>query len=75
MQIQEYDLHIEHIKGNKNFLADTISRNPAGIREQDTKELFKPRTLMVATIELGVYNSVERNLKELAKIQAQDERL
>jgi hypothetical protein len=38
--------------------------------EQDTKELFKPRTLMVATIELGVDNSVERNLKELAKVQA-----
>jgi len=30
---------------------------------------------MVATIELGVDNSVERNLKELAKIQAHNERL
>jgi hypothetical protein len=43
--------------------------------EQDTKELCKPRTLMVAAIVLGVDNSVERNLKELAKIQAQDKRV
>jgi hypothetical protein len=43
--------------------------------EQDTKKLFKTRTLMVAVIELGVDNSVERNLKELAKIQAQDKRI
>jgi hypothetical protein len=30
---------------------------------------------MVVAIELGVDNSVERNLKELSKIQAQDKRV
>jgi hypothetical protein len=29
MQIQEYNPHIQHIRGADNFLADTISRNPA----------------------------------------------
>jgi hypothetical protein len=43
--------------------------------EQDTKELLKPRTLMVAAIQLGVDNSVEMNLKESAKIQARDKRV
>ena len=59
MQIQEYNLHIQHIRGADNFLADTISRNPAGLCEHDTKELFNPKELMVATLNLGVYNSVE----------------
>jgi len=40
MQIQEYDLHIQHIKGTENFLADTIIRNPASVSVQDTKEFF-----------------------------------
>jgi hypothetical protein len=39
--------------------------------EKDTKETFRPRTLMLATIELDVDNSLNRNLKELAKKQAQ----
>jgi len=53
MQIQEYNLHIQHIRGADNFLADMMSRNPAGLCERDTKELFKPKELMVATINLG----------------------
>jgi hypothetical protein len=53
MQIQEYNLHIQHIRGADNFLADMISRNPAGLCERDTKELFKPKELIVAPINLG----------------------
>ena len=59
MQIQEYNLHIQHNRGADNFLGDTISRNPVGLCEHDTKELFNPKELMVATLNLGVYNSVE----------------
>jgi hypothetical protein len=62
MQIQEYNLHIQHIRGADNFLADTISRNPAGWCEHDTKELFKPKELMVATINLGTDNSVKKKI-------------
>jgi len=58
MQKQEYNLHIRHIRRADNFLTDTISRNPAGMCERDTKELFKPKELMVASINLGIDNSV-----------------
>jgi hypothetical protein len=36
MQIQEYNLHIQQMKGTEHFLADTVSRNPAGMCERDT---------------------------------------
>jgi hypothetical protein len=75
MQIQEYNLHIQNIRGTENFLAEMISQNPAGMSERDTKELLNPPTLMVAAIELCTENSVERSLKELAKIQARDKRI
>jgi hypothetical protein len=39
MQIQEYNPRIQHTREADNFLADTISRNPAGLCECDTKEL------------------------------------
>jgi hypothetical protein len=70
MQIQEYNLHIQYISGAENFLADTVSRNPAALWERDTKELFKPNDKMVATINVGTDNSVERGLKELSTCQA-----
>jgi hypothetical protein len=45
MQIQEYNLHIQHMRGDDNFLEDTISRNPAGLYGPDTTKLFKPKEL------------------------------
>jgi len=75
MQIQEYNLHIQHIRGADNFLADTISRNPAGLCERDTKGLFKPKELMMATINLGIDNSVGKSLKDLATFEARDKRI
>jgi hypothetical protein len=75
MQIQEYNLHIKHIKEANNFLVDIISRNPAGLCKRDTKELFKPKEFIVATIDLGIDNSVEKRLKDLATFQARDKRI
>jgi hypothetical protein len=60
MQIQEYNLHIQHISGAESFLEDTVSGNPAGLCELDTKELFKPKDMVVAAINLSNDNSVER---------------
>ena len=74
-QIQGYNLHIQHIRRADNFLADTISRNPVVLCERDTKELFKPKELMVATINLGIDNSVEKSLKDLATFEARDKRI
>jgi len=77
MQIQEYNLYtgIQHIRGADNFLADKISRNLASLRERDTKELFKPKGLMVATINLGTENSIGKSLKDLATFQAWDKKI
>jgi len=75
MQIQEYNPHIQHIRGADNFLADAISRNPAGLCERDCKELFKPKELEVPTINLGIDNSEGKSLKELARFQARDKRI
>jgi len=75
MQIQEYNPHIQHIRVADNFLADTISRNPAGLCERDTKELFKQKKLMVPTINPRIDNSIGKSLKELATFQPRDKRI
>jgi hypothetical protein len=75
MQIQEYNLHTQHIRGSDDFLADMISRNSAGWCEREAKEIFKPKELMVATINLGTDKSVEKSLKGLATFQARDQRI
>ena len=69
MHIQEYNLHIQYISGAENFLAVTVRGNPLGLCERDTKEHFKPKDTMVATIILGPDNSVERSLKEISTFQ------
>jgi hypothetical protein len=70
MQIQEYNLHIQYISEAENLLADRISRNPAGLCEGDTKELFKPKEIVVSAINIGTDNFVERSYKELSTCQA-----
>jgi len=63
MQIQGYNLHIQHISGDENFLADTVRGNTAGLCESDTKELFKPKDMAVDTVNLSPDNSAEKCLK------------
>jgi hypothetical protein len=75
IQVQEYDLHIRHIKDTSNFLADTISCNPAGLSEREIKELSMPRGMMVAAIDLGVDPTVRRNLRDLAIHKARGPKL
>jgi hypothetical protein len=65
---KEYNPHTQHIRGADNFLADTISRNPAGLCERDTKELFKLKELMEPTINLGTDNSVGKSLKRVSDV-------
>jgi hypothetical protein len=52
-----------------------MSGNPAGLFESDTKELFKPKGVMVVAINLRADNSVEKSLKEISKIQACNKRI
>jgi len=54
MWIQEYSLHTNHIRGVRNFLADTISRIPAGVNKGEVKELSRPRAIIVTATNLGI---------------------
>jgi hypothetical protein len=75
MQMQEYDLNIRHINGTSNFLADTISRNPAVLSDIEIKGLSQPWGIMVAALNLGIDSSVRRNLRGLAAFQARDPKI
>jgi hypothetical protein len=75
LQIQDYDIEIKHISGSKNFLADTISRNPGGLSKNEIKALTKPREMKIMAINLGVDQSVAHKLKDLAAFQDNDPKL
>lgn len=59
LQLQEYDLCVKHISGARNFLADAMSRNPAGMSEKEINGLARPRGIVVyyrlTTVEVGWY--------------------
>jgi hypothetical protein len=72
LQVQEYDLRVKHISGARNFLADTISRNPAGMSEKEINRLTRPRALVASAVGLEVESSVGSKLRDLHIFQAKD---
>ena len=72
LQLQEYDIEICHISGSQNYLADTLSRNPAGLTPEQIKELTRPRDIMVRKINLEIDPQVKKDLKDLAAHQDKD---
>jgi len=72
LQLQEYDIEISHISGTQNYLADIISRNPAGLTPEKIKQLTRPRDIMSATVKLNIDPQVKKELKELATFQDKD---
>ena len=72
LQLKEYDIEISHISGTQNYLADIISRNPAGLTPEQTKQLTRPRDIIVATIKFNIDSQVKKELKELATFQDKD---
>ena len=75
LEIQSYDLVINHVKGVDNYLADVLSRNPAGLTASEIRNLNKPATLMVNKIELNIDKEVCKELKNLAAFQKNDPKL
>jgi hypothetical protein len=39
IELQQYDIQIRHITGTSNYLADVLSRNPAGLKENELRDL------------------------------------
>jgi hypothetical protein len=72
MQIQEYDLNIVPIKNTDNFFADTLSRNPVGITEEELSLVKKPKDIFVSAINLNLDPRLKKDLKDLAKHQLED---
>jgi transposase InsO family protein len=75
INIQEYDIEIQHIKGVNNHLADVLSRNPTGLGIEEINALSRPNTITVNKIDIGVDKGVLKDLKNLAEIQKADPKL
>jgi hypothetical protein len=75
IELQQYDLKIIHIAGSRNYLADVLSRNPAGLTKDELRDLRQPASLIVHAIHLNIDPSVKREIKDLATHQAADQRL
>ena len=63
LQLQEHDIDIRHTSDTQNYLADTISRNPAGLTPEQIKQLTRPKDIMAATIKLNTDPQVTKELK------------
>ena len=75
IELQQYSIQIRHITGTSNYLADVLSRNPAGLTENELRDLRQPANLMVHAINLNKDPGMTHELKDLAAHQAADERL
>ena len=72
LQLQEYDIDIRHTSDTQNYLADTISRNPAGLTPEQIKQLTRPRDVMVETVKFNIDPQVKKEIEELAAFQDND---
>jgi hypothetical protein len=43
LEIQQYDIEINHIKDTSNYLADILSRNPAVVSQAEIQKLTQPQ--------------------------------
>jgi hypothetical protein len=73
--IQEYDLEISHVAGTRNHSANTLSRNPAGLTQDQIEAMTQPREILVSTINLGVDPLIRRDIQCLAMLQEQEQKL
>jgi hypothetical protein len=72
MQLQEYDLKIEHISGVNNFFADVLSRNPVGL-SQESRDLFlRPNEVFVGKVNLRTDRTLMKQLGKLSEHQLGD---
>jgi hypothetical protein len=65
MQLQEYDLTINHIKGTENFFADTLSRNPTNLSKEERHVLKGAQEILVAKVDIYNDQTLKEELKRL----------
>jgi len=74
LDIEQWDLEIQHIKGILNTLADILSRNPHVYKSQ----CYKPKTahkISVHAINFKFDSSVKGQFKNLGTLRNIDTRL
>jgi hypothetical protein len=71
MQLQEFDLTIEHIKGTNNFFADILSRNPVGINKE-MNQVRGQHEFLVAKINLDIDKLLVKGLRNIPFHQNSD---
>jgi hypothetical protein len=72
LQLQEYDLQINHISGARNFFADVLSRNPVRLTPELKKCQRKRQEINVAKIKLEINQSALQQMKNLQGLQQAD---
>jgi hypothetical protein len=72
LQLQEYDLTVEHISGVNNFFADILSRNPVGSDQGSRSFRQRGREFLVAKLDLSVDKALLRDLGNLSQHQLSD---
>jgi hypothetical protein len=72
MQLQEYDLTAVHISSANNFFADTLSRNPVGLSRESLDLVRTRKEILVAKIDLGLEETLKKELASLSKHQLAD---
>jgi hypothetical protein len=75
LELQQYDLEIHHVTGASNYLADVLSRNPAGLDTAEIKNLTKPTSIMVSAVDLKINHAICKDLKNLGTLQRSDAKL
>ena len=54
IELQQYDIQFRHITGANNYLADVLSRNPAGLTEIELRDQRQPANLNMHAITLNL---------------------
>jgi hypothetical protein len=75
LEIEQWELEIQHIKGIDNTSTDILSRIPLHYNTPNTTNLRQSDQIMVHAIDLNIDNSVERELENLAVLQNTDPQL
>lgn len=72
LQIQEFDLHIQHIAGKENIGADTLTRYP----QISTDQVSVNQQIFINQINVKQYSqNLTRQLKQLHLLQKQDPKI
>ena len=75
LEIEQWELEIQHIRGIDNTLADILSRNPPQCNNPNTANLRQRHLITVNAVNWHFASSVKGELRNLAILQNREPRL